>query len=141
MQYSPLPPLQPSSSRIAAKKARIMIVDDEPDVTDSFGLTLEDTGLFDVKTYNDSLEALSHFQANSYDLLLLDIKMPRMDGFELYEKIKKIDNKVKACFMSAFDIRSAELREQFNALETECFIPKPVQIKELVQRIETELLR
>lgn len=141
MQYSPLPPLQPSSSRIAAKKARIMIVDDEPDVTDSFGLTLEDTGLFDVKTYNDSLEALSHFQANSYDLLLLDIKMPRMDGFELYEKIKKIDNKVKACFMSAFDIRSAELTEQFNALETECFIPKPVQIKELVQRIETELLR
>jgi DNA-binding response OmpR family regulator len=141
MQYFPLPPLQPSSSRIAAKKARIMIVDDEPDVTDSFGLTLEDTGLFDVKTYNESLEALSPFQANSYDLLLLDIKMPRMDGFELYEKIKKIDNKVKACFTSAFDIRSAESREQVNALETECFIPKPVQIKELVQRIETELLR
>jgi CheY-like chemotaxis protein len=89
MQYPPLPPLQPSSSRIAAKKARIMIVDDEPDVTNSFGLTLEDTGLFDVKTYNDSLEALSHFGANSYDLLLLDIKMPKMDGFELYEKIKK----------------------------------------------------
>jgi DNA-binding response OmpR family regulator len=130
MQYSPFSPIQRSSSRIAAKKARIMIVDDEPDVTNSFGLTLEDTGLFDVETYNDSLEALSHFRANSYDLLLLDIMMPKMDGFELYEKIKKIDNKVKACFMSAFDIRSAE-----------CFIPKPIQIKELVQRIETELLR
>jgi DNA-binding response OmpR family regulator len=118
-----------------------MIVDDEPDVTNSFGLTLEDTGLFDVETYNDSLEALSHFRANSYDLLLLDIMMPKMDGFELYEKIKKIDNKVKACFMNAFEFRSAELMEQFNPLETECFIPKPVQIKELVQRIETELLR
>ena len=85
-------------------------MDDEPDITDSFSLALEDTGLFEVETYNDPVEALSNFKSNSYDLALLDIRMPNMDGFEFYDKIKKIDSNVKVCFMSAFDVDSAELR-------------------------------
>ena len=67
--------------------------------------------------------------------------MPMMNGFELYDKIKKLDSKVKVCFMSGFDINSAELGEQFTLLEIECFIPKAIRIKKLVKRIETELLR
>ena len=64
-------------------------MDDEPDITDSFCLALEDTGLFEVETYNDPAEALSNFKSNSYDLVLLDIRMPNMDGFQFYDKIKK----------------------------------------------------
>jgi two-component system, OmpR family, response regulator ChvI len=122
-------------------KKKILLVDDDPDITTSFSLSLEDTGLFEVETYNDSVKALSNFKANSYDFVLLDIKMPNMSGFELYNKIRKLDGRVKVCFISAFDPNSDELRDQFLSLKIECFIPKPIQIKELVKRIETELLR
>jgi len=124
-----------------SRKRKILIVDDDPDITTSFSLSLKDTGLFEVETYNDSVEALSNFKANSYDFVLLDIKMPNMSGFELYDKIRKLDVRVKVCFISAFDPNSDELRDQFLSLKIECFIPKPIQIKELVKRIETELLR
>ena len=93
MQYSPSPSSSSSSSplpssKIDAKKARILIVDDDTDITNSFSLCLEDTGLFEVDTYNDSVEAISKFKADSYDLALLDIKMPMLNGFELCEKMK-----------------------------------------------------
>jgi two-component system, OmpR family, response regulator ChvI len=116
-------------------------VDDEPDITISFSLALEDTGLFEVETYNDPEEALSNFKSNSYDLVLMDIKMPKMNGFELYDRIKNLDGKVKVCFISAFDPYSDELRDQFLSLKIECFIPKPILVKELIKRIEIELLR
>jgi DNA-binding response OmpR family regulator len=122
------------------RKGRILIVDDEPDITNSYSLCLEDTGLFEVEAYNDSVEALSKFKSNSYKLVILD-KMPMMSGFELYDKLRKLDSKVKICFMSGFDINSTELGEQFTSLEIECFIPKAIHIKELVLRIEAELLR
>ena len=65
--------------------------------------------------------------------------MPKLNGLELCDKIRKLDSKVKLCLMSAF--YSAELREHYPLLDIECFIPKPIQINELVNRIETELLR
>jgi DNA-binding response OmpR family regulator len=67
--------------------------------------------------------------------------MPKLSGFELCDKIRKIDAKVKVCFITAFDPYSDELRDQFLSLKIECFIPKPIQIKELVKRIEVELSR
>jgi two-component system, OmpR family, response regulator ChvI len=149
MQYSPLPPIPSSSSssswlpssKIDVKKGRILIVDDDTDITNSFSLCLEDTGLFEVVTYNDSVEAISNFKTDSYDLVLLDIKMPKLNGFELCEKMKLVDSKVKVCFISAFDIDSAELRDVVPSLGVECFIPKPILVKDLIKRIETELLR
>jgi two-component system, OmpR family, response regulator ChvI len=149
MQYSPLPPIPSSSSlssplpssKIAVKKGRILIVDDDSDITSSFSLCLEDTGLFEVVTYNDSVKALSNFKADSYDLVLLEIKMPKLNGFELCEKMKRVDSKVKVCFISAFDIDSAELRDVVPSRGVECFIPKPILVKDLIKRIETELLR
>ena len=126
-------------------KKRILIVDDEADITLSFGLALEDSGLFEVDTYNDSLVALSNYRPNSYDLLLLDIKMPEMNGFELYDQIKKLDNKVKVCLISAYDVDYDALREQFPSLEIDCLLPrgvirKPIQVAKLIERIELELL-
>ena len=91
-------PLTQSLTKTETKKGRILIVDDEPDITDSFSLALEDTGVFEVETYNDPAEALSNFKSNSYDLVLLDIKMPKMSGFELCDRIKELDGKVKVCF-------------------------------------------
>jgi DNA-binding response OmpR family regulator len=67
--------------------------------------------------------------------------MPKMSGFELCDKIRKIDPKLKMCFISAFDPYSDEMRDQFLSLKIECFIPKPIQIKELVKRIEVQLSR
>ena len=149
MQYSPSPPMPSSSSsssplpssKIDVKKGRILIVDDDIDITSSFSLCLEDTGLFEVVTYNDSVEAISNFKADSYDLALLDIKMPKLNGFELCEKMKVVDSKVKVCFISAFDLDSPELRDVVPSLGVECFISKPILVKDLIKRIETELLR
>ena len=114
-------------------KKRILIVDDEVDITLSFSLALEDSGLFEVETSNDPLVALSNYRPNYYDLLLLDIRMPAMNGFELYDKIKKLDNKVKVCLISAYDVDYDALREQFPSLEIDCLLPrgvirKPIQI-------------
>jgi DNA-binding response OmpR family regulator len=147
MEYSPLPPSPSSSqstaspSKVEVKKAKILIVDDDPDITNSFSLCLEDSGLFEVDSYNDSVEALSNFKANSYNLMLLDIKMPKLNGFQLRDTMKEIDEKVKVCFISAYDINSAELKDLVPPAGVECFIPKPIQVKELIIRIETELLR
>jgi two-component system, OmpR family, response regulator ChvI len=124
---------------------RILIVDDEQDITLSFSLALEDSGLFEVDAYNDPLVALANYRPNSYDMLLLDIRMPAMNGFELYDKMKKIDNKVKVCFITAYDENYTELRKQFPSLEIDCLIPKniirkPIEVSKLIERIELELL-
>ena len=71
------------------KKRRILVVDDEPDMTLLFKMALESYGSFTVSTFNDPLIALSNFKAGLYDLIILDIKMPKMDGFDLYHEIKK----------------------------------------------------
>ena len=119
-------------------KKRILIVDDEADITLSFSLALEDSGLFVVDTYNDPLVALSNYRPNSYDLLLLDINMPEMNGFELYDHIKKLDDKVKVCFISAHGVDFTALREQFPSLERDGIIPnniirKPIEVSKLIE--------
>jgi DNA-binding response OmpR family regulator len=126
-------------------KKRLLIVDDDVDITLSFSLALEDSGLFVVDTYNDPLVALSNYRPNSYDLLLLDIKMPKMNGFELYGQIKKLDNNVKVCFISAYDVDFNALGDLIPSFEKDCLIPKniirkPIEVSKLIERIELELL-
>src|SRR5215813_6629294 len=75
---------------------RILIVDDDPDITLTFKLGLEKKG-FIVTVFNDPLEALSKFRAGLYDFILLDVRMPKMNGFELYREIEKIDDNPKVC--------------------------------------------
>ena len=84
------------------RRRKILIVDDEPDITSSFKEALRDHGFEQVDISNDPLLALKNFNAGSYDLLVIDIVMPQMDGFSLYEEIRKIDKKVKVCFITAF---------------------------------------
>lgn len=117
-----------------------MIVDDEPDITESFGIALEDSG-FEVDKYNDPAVALASFKPNVYGLLILDIKMPKIDGFELYDKIKKMDEKVKVFFISAFEVDSPAIGKKYPGLKIENFLPKPIQIPDLIKRVEEQRLQ
>jgi DNA-binding response OmpR family regulator len=104
---------------------------DESDLTLFFSMTLEYHG-FVVDAFNDSRKALSNFKPNYCDLAILDIKMPNMDGFELYRKIKEIDPDVKACFLTASELYYEEFREkEYNALDKDLFIRKPIGNDEL----------
>ncbi|HEY6882989.1 MAG TPA: response regulator, partial [Nitrososphaeraceae archaeon] len=76
------------------KKKRILIVDDETDVNYTFETVLEENG-YAVDSFDNPILALNDFKAGLYDLALLDIKMPEMDGFKLYEEMRKIDNEFK----------------------------------------------
>jgi DNA-binding response OmpR family regulator len=119
---------------------RILIVDDEPDITLSFKMILEGNG-FKVDTYNDPVHAKGNFKAGSYDLVILDIRMPQMDGFQLYEELKKIDDKVKVVFITAFDINYEGLRKMYPELRIDSFVRKPVDSEYLINVVKDELRR
>jgi len=116
-----------------------LTVDDNPDITLTVKLGLEARGLFEVETFNDAELALSSFKPGLYDLALLDMRMPKMYGHELYDEMKKIDDRLKVCFMTATYQNYEALRAAFPTIEIECYIQKPVEIKDLVRRINAEL--
>ena len=109
------------------------MVDDEPDVTYTIKKVLENNG-FAVDCYNDPTIALSNFKPGLYDLSLLDIKMPKMDGFELYQKMKEIDRNVKICFLTASELFYHQYRrlDAYPTLDKEYFIQKPCRTEELL---------
>jgi CheY-like chemotaxis protein len=126
---------------------RILIVDDEPDVAMTLKLGLESSNdddnkksKFEVYSYTNPVEALSEFKPNFYDLLLVDITMPIMNGFELCEKLLPLDINVRVCFMSAGEINQEAIRELY-PLRTigGCFIKKPVEIDHLIRQLIAEL--
>jgi DNA-binding response OmpR family regulator len=118
-----------------SKEKRILIVDDEPDVNAVLKKVLKQNG-FDADAYDDPILALENFKAGSYDLLLLDIIMPRMDGFHLYQEIKKVDNNVKVCFLTASEMYYQRFRkEEFCDLDGDLFIRKPIENEDLVKQI------
>jgi DNA-binding response OmpR family regulator len=125
------------------KNNRIMIVDDEDDINLLFKMVLEDNE-FKVDTFNDPLIALQNYTAGSYDLLLLDMLMPKMNGFELYQKIRMIDDKVKICFLTASEIDHEEFRKRavsVAGIENDiknCFFIKPIENEELVKRVRAQ---
>ncbi len=125
------------------RKNRILIVDDEDDINLLFKIVLEDNG-FKVDTFNDPLVALQNFTAGSYDLLILDMLMPNMNGFELYEKIRMLDDKIKICFLTASGINHEEIRKKVAYATIDypenCFIIKPIENEDLIKRVKAQLL-
>jgi len=120
---------------------RIMLVDDDPDILFTIKKILSFNG-FQVETFSNPLEALSSFKSHSYDLVLIDIKMPEMSGFEFYRELqKKIehDSKIKICFITAFEIYFETLKKEFPELYSGCFINKPIQTEALLHKIKEEL--
>jgi two-component system, OmpR family, sensor histidine kinase VicK len=124
------------------KIKRIFLVDDDYDHTITFKVGLEIAG-FEVDAYNDSTIALSNFKPNYYDLLLIDIKMPKISGFELSEKLLKVDDKVKVWFISAHEVYYKTLKKEVPSKLKETIlnhiIQKPVEIDNLVKQIKAEL--
>jgi DNA-binding response OmpR family regulator len=114
---------------------KILIVDDEPDLTQVSTLALEYHG-FKVDSFNDPQEALSKYAPGLYDLVILDVKMPKMSGFELYYEIKKKDNNANVCFLTASELYYEEFRKgKYYALDKNLFIRKPIENVELVKEI------
>jgi DNA-binding response OmpR family regulator len=124
------------------KKSIILVVDDEPDITSTLKMSLEDNG-FIVHAFNNPILALENFRKRLYDLLILDIKMPKMNGFQLYTKIKNIDNKVKVCFLTALsELHEYEQfrKEVFPKAGERHFIQKPIRNEDMVTRVKEILI-
>ena len=116
------------------KMKKILIVDDEPDICLTLANVLEGNG-FVVDTFDDPLLALQDFRKDLYDLLILDIKMEKMNGFELYEEIRMIDDKVKVCFLTANKSIYGAFIQVSNELKENQFIQIPIQNEDLVKII------
>ncbi|MFY9870929.1 MAG: response regulator [Candidatus Nitrosopolaris sp.] len=121
------------------KRKRILLVDDEYDINLATKVVLDENG-FKVDSYTDPSEALENFTSHLYDLVILDVKMPEMDGFYLYEKIKKLDDNVKICFLTATDDAYYQiLKRNYPAINEDCIIHKPVDNESLLRRIKSIL--
>src|SRR3977135_2949496 len=115
-----------TSTSISSAPSRLMVVDDEADIAFTLKLELELSGFFLVDVFNDPKIALSHYKPDYYDLILLDVKMPEMNGFELYQEIQKKDKNVKACFVTADELYYELLKKEFPKLNVDCLISLPI---------------
>ena len=119
---------------------RILLIDDEPDITFTVKNVLEDSG-FKVNCFNHPIIALESYKSNFYDLVVLDIKMPKMDGFELYIKLKEKDPKVKICFLTASEMyheKFRKARDEFGrAIGEDYFIQKPINNEDLIKQLNS----
>ena len=127
---------KPESNKLMKKK--ILLVEDEQDIISVFNMVFEEGG-YEVDCFTDPVLALRNFRPSSYDLVILDIKMPEMDGFELRRKIKKIDNAAKVCFLTASELYYEEFRKELGleepVIDKDLFLRKPIQYEELIKEI------
>src|SRR5687768_8931516 len=122
-----------SATEEDARIKRILLVDDELDITVTLKMALEESGFLQVEAFYDPVLALSRFKAGAYDLAILDIKMPEIDGFELYRKLRKIDNNLKICFLTAAELGTYRETDSdiMDVLGKDYFVAKPVEIIDL----------
>jgi len=119
-------------------KAKILIIDDNKDITDLFSIFLESNGYI-VNAYTNPVEAFNNFSKNSHDLIVLDLKMPKMDGMTLYHRIKEIDDEVIICFTTADKNYIQQLQKGIIDID-KIVLYKPVLLKDLKKKIESLLL-
>jgi DNA-binding response OmpR family regulator len=117
---------------------RLAVVDDEVDITTVLKKGLEHNG-FSVDAFNDPQVALVNFKPGHYDLMIIDIRMPKLNGFDLYRQLKKKDPDVKVCFLTAFEIYYEEFRKMFPTIDVRAFIRKPISISTLVGQINATI--
>ena len=113
---------------------KVLVVDDETDIADVVKQGLELQGL-NVDAFSDPLKALEHFKADAYEMVVLDVRMPRMNGFQLYREIMKRDDKTRVLFITAFEESPEEFKKAFPELDTHRFMRKPFTISKLKDRI------
>jgi DNA-binding response OmpR family regulator len=112
---------------------KILVVDDDSNITFTFNTILRKQG-YEVQTYNDPSKAALEFESGTYDLALIDIRMPKMNGFELYREIRKKDTQVKVCFITAFEISKEESGSP-SSDGLVVFVKKPIGMKELTDTV------
>ena len=129
-----------SDKTMQEMKVLVLLVDNEPDVTYAIRTVLEDNGF---ESFNDPVLVSETYKSNYYDLVILDIKMPKMDGFQLYDCIRQKDQKTKICFLTASEMFYESLRHARNllgdVLGEEYFIQKPAKTDQLIRRL-TDLI-
>jgi DNA-binding response OmpR family regulator len=127
-----------NNKKSSNNNSRILLVDDEKDACLVYKMVLEHNG-FEVDSFEDPVLALSNFKPDFYDLVVLDIRMPGMNGFKLYLEMRKTDNKVKICFLTASEMYHEDYREEeageIAALDKALFILKPISNEDLVHQI------
>jgi DNA-binding response OmpR family regulator len=135
-----------SKEKLSPFVKRILIVDDDPDTVFTFKKVFEEANRiggnktsFQVNAYNDPLVALLEFKPDYYDLMLVDINMAEMNGFDFCMKILELDANPRFCFMSSGLINQEALREQYPSLSIGCFIMKPITMENLIRRVRSEL--
>ena len=118
--------------------ARLLVVDDDPDIVQVLKLGLLKNG-FMIEAFTDPQEALQAFKsdAESYCLVLSDIRMPSLSGIQLSRKLKAINPNVKVILMTAFEIRDDEFSKVFPSTQVDGFVQKPIGIKDLTDKILT----
>jgi DNA-binding response OmpR family regulator len=116
---------------------RIMIVDDEPDITSSLKIGLERHD-FQVDVFNDPRKALAQFKSNLYNMVFLDIRMPQMNGFELYRELRASDKDVPIAFLTAFDVYKDEFQKMFPDMKVDRLLRKPIGINEIVEYVNSQ---
>jgi CheY-like chemotaxis protein len=130
-----------SSKKIFPSEYTILLVDDEPDISLTLKAELENNGFAKVDVFNDPLLAMSSYKPGFYDFAIIDVKMPKINGFELYRELEKKeeDNKrkaIKTCFITAHEVYYESLKTEFPSLNVGCFISKPIEIEDLISRLK-----
>ena len=121
---------------------RIMIVDACDDVNLTFKIVLSESDRrLRVQSFTDPVDALREFKPDFYHLVIIDILLPKMNGFELYDKLRKLDSKVKICFMTTGSeiILKKFMKEAFPELDPNCYISKPIANEDLLKRVQEAL--
>ena len=118
---------------------KILVVDDEPDILLTLEIVLENHG-FKIDAFNDPILALRNFNASSYNLAILDIRMPKITGLGLSKELRKIDNKVKICFLSAIS-NYEEFKRYFPEINEDQIIVKPIDNQSLIDKINKIICR
>jgi DNA-binding response OmpR family regulator len=138
--------IQESKEILSPFTKRILIVDDDSDITYTFKKAFEEANRivgnktsFYVNVYNDPLLALSEFKPDFYDLMLVDINMPKMNGFDFCVKVFEVDINPRVCFMSSGLVNQEALKEQYPSLSFGCFIKKPITMENLARKVKAEL--
>ena len=130
-----------STTEENTRKKRILLVDDELDITLAIKTVLEKSGFLQVEAFYDPVLALLRFKAGAYDLAILDIRMPEMNGFQLFRKLREIDNNLKICFLTAAELNHYRETDSdiIDELEKDYFVTKPVETTDLINKLKVML--
>jgi DNA-binding response OmpR family regulator len=129
-----------STSQPFPEEKKVLVVNDEPDVTTMLKMTFERAG-FRVDTFNDPVLALKSYKPNMYDLVILDVIMPELDGLELYTQLKRKDSRINVCFLTASSepYREELLKEKYNQLSRDLFLEMPLPTSELIREVKKRM--